>query len=92
MLGVPEKMPHTWLFLSANCLLYSRVLPALDGQLGESALEEQASQRLGQAYAASGDYGRAAELLRWSVEAADRGSRARPGLEWRQVSRGWRRP
>jgi tetratricopeptide (TPR) repeat protein len=43
-------------------------------ELGESAVQEQASHRLGQTYAAIGDYGRAAELLRWSVEAADRES------------------
>ena len=46
----------------------------LAAALGESALQEQASHRLGQAYAAIGDFGRAAELLRWSVEAADRES------------------
>jgi tetratricopeptide (TPR) repeat protein len=40
--------------------------------LGESALQRQTSQRLGQACYAIGAYGRAAELLRWSVEAADR--------------------
>ena len=40
--------------------------------LGESALQGEASLNLGQAYYASGDFGRAAELLRWSVEAADR--------------------
>ena len=39
--------------------------------LGDSALQAQASISLGQAYHASGDYGRAAELLRWSVETAD---------------------
>jgi tetratricopeptide (TPR) repeat protein len=40
--------------------------------LGDRALQRQASTRLGQACRAIGAYGRAAELLRWSVEAADR--------------------
>jgi tetratricopeptide (TPR) repeat protein len=42
--------------------------------LGDSALQVQASYRLGQAYYAIGDFGRAAELLRRNVEAADRES------------------
>jgi DNA-binding winged helix-turn-helix (wHTH) protein/tetratricopeptide (TPR) repeat protein len=42
--------------------------------LGESALQVQASDRLGEVYWSIGDFGRAAELLRWSVEAADRES------------------
>jgi predicted ATPase/class 3 adenylate cyclase len=41
-------------------------------ELSESALQVRASYLLGQAYSAIGDFGRAAELLRWSVEAADR--------------------
>ena len=41
-------------------------------ELGDSALQVQTSHRLGQVYAASGDFGRAAELLRRNVEAADR--------------------
>jgi tetratricopeptide (TPR) repeat protein len=44
----------------------------LAAALGDSALQGQASHRLGQAYNAIGAHGRAAELLRWSVEAADR--------------------
>jgi tetratricopeptide (TPR) repeat protein len=43
-------------------------------ELGESALQEQASLRLGQAYYAIGDFSRAAELLRRNVEAGDRES------------------
>jgi class 3 adenylate cyclase/tetratricopeptide (TPR) repeat protein len=43
-------------------------------ELGESALQGQASLHLGQAYYAIGDFGRAAELLRRNVEAANRGS------------------
>jgi tetratricopeptide (TPR) repeat protein len=42
--------------------------------LGDSALQGQASFTLGRAYQAIGDFGRAAELLRWNVEAADRES------------------
>jgi tetratricopeptide (TPR) repeat protein len=40
-------------------------------ELGESALQSEASLLLGQAYQAIGDLGRAAELLRHNVEAAD---------------------
>ena len=44
----------------------------LAAALGESALQVQASYNLGLAYHAIGDFGRAAELLWWNVEAADR--------------------
>ena len=64
----------------------------LAAALGDSALQVQAAYTLGQAYYAIGDFGRAAELLRRNVEAAD-GSLARPvqtcGSESR---RGWRGP
>ena len=40
--------------------------------LSDRALQRQAAHRLGQACNASGAHGRGAELLRWSVEAADR--------------------
>jgi hypothetical protein len=43
----------------------------LAAALGNRAVQRQASYLLGQAYYASGDFGRAAELQRWSVEAAD---------------------
>ena len=46
----------------------------LAAALGDSALQGQASHTLGQAYYAIGDFGRAAELLRRNVEAADRES------------------
>jgi class 3 adenylate cyclase/tetratricopeptide (TPR) repeat protein len=46
----------------------------LAAALGESALQVEASHFLGGAYYASGDFGRAAELLRRNVEAADRES------------------
>jgi tetratricopeptide (TPR) repeat protein len=56
----------------------------LAAEFGDTALQMQASYFLGQAYVAIGDFGRAAALQRWTVEAADResspvriGSRAR---------------
>jgi tetratricopeptide (TPR) repeat protein len=57
-------------------------------ELGESALQEQASHTLGQAYNAIGDFGRAAELLRRNVEVADRES-GRPSTALRIESRAW---
>jgi tetratricopeptide (TPR) repeat protein len=47
---------------------------ALAVELGERALQEEASLHLGQTYYAIGDFGRAAELLRQNVETADRES------------------
>ena len=44
----------------------------LAATLGDSALQVQASLTLGQVYGTIGDFGRAAELLRRSVEAVDR--------------------
>jgi tetratricopeptide (TPR) repeat protein len=46
----------------------------LAAALGERPLQVEAAHRLGQVYEAIGDYSRAAELLRWNVEAADRES------------------
>ena len=60
----------------------------LAAALGESALQGQAFFYLGQVYTAIGDFGRAAELLRRSVEAADRGS-GRPSTDVRIRSRAW---
>jgi class 3 adenylate cyclase/tetratricopeptide (TPR) repeat protein len=57
-------------------------------ELGESALQVQASMNLGLIYAAIGDFGRATELLRRSVEAADRGS-GRLRTDVRIRSRAW---
>ena len=42
--------------------------------LGERVLQMYVTYNLGQVYYAIGDFGRAAEVLRWNVEAADRGS------------------
>jgi tetratricopeptide (TPR) repeat protein len=58
---------------------------ALATELGDSAVQVQASCHLGQAYLAIGDLGRAAELLRRNVEAADReaGTPSTPPVDWR---------
>jgi class 3 adenylate cyclase len=61
---------------------------ALAVELGESALQVEASLYLGQTYLAIGDFGRAAELLRRNVEAADGESRT-PGTDMRIRSRAW---
>ncbi len=61
---------------------------ALAAALGDSALQVQASHRLGQAYYAIGDFGRAAELLRRNVEAADRES-GTPSTDLLIESRAW---
>jgi tetratricopeptide (TPR) repeat protein len=46
----------------------------LAAALGESALQMEAAYTLGQVYHFIGDFGRAAELLRWNVEATHRES------------------
>jgi class 3 adenylate cyclase/tetratricopeptide (TPR) repeat protein len=61
---------------------------ALAAALGDSALQVQASHRLGQAYHVIGDFGRAAELLRQNVEAADRES-GTSSSDVRIQSRAW---
>jgi tetratricopeptide (TPR) repeat protein len=60
----------------------------LAAELGESALQAQASYTLGHAYAATGDFRQAAELLRRSVEAADCES-GTPGTDVRIQSQAW---
>jgi class 3 adenylate cyclase/tetratricopeptide (TPR) repeat protein len=60
----------------------------LAAALGDSALQWQASLYLGQAYHAIGDFGRAAELFRWSVEAADRES-GKPSTDMQIMSQAW---
>ena len=60
----------------------------LAAALGDSALQVQASHRLGQAYFAIGDFGRAAELLRRNVEAADKES-GTPSTDVRIQSQAW---
>jgi tetratricopeptide (TPR) repeat protein len=61
---------------------------ALAAALGDSALQIQASYFLGQTNFAIGDFGRAAELLRRNVEAADRES-GTPSTDWRIQSQAW---
>jgi tetratricopeptide (TPR) repeat protein len=56
--------------------------------VGDRALHVQASYRLGQAYYAIGDFGRAAELLRRNVETADRES-GTPSTDLLIESRAW---
>jgi class 3 adenylate cyclase/tetratricopeptide (TPR) repeat protein len=60
----------------------------LAATLGDSALQAQASYTLGQAYYAIGDFGRAAELLQWSVGAADQ-EPSTPSTDVRIESRAW---
>ena len=60
----------------------------LAAALGDSALQGQASCDLGKIYYALGDFGRAAELLRWNVEAVDRVS-GTPSTDVRIESRAW---
>jgi len=56
--------------------------------LGERVLQVEASQRLGEAYAASGHFSRAVALLRRNVETADRESGA-PSTGLRIRSQAW---
>jgi class 3 adenylate cyclase/tetratricopeptide (TPR) repeat protein len=60
----------------------------LAAALGDSALQVQASFHLGEVYYAIGDFVRAAELLRWNVEAADRES-GTPSTDVRIWSQAW---
>jgi tetratricopeptide (TPR) repeat protein len=60
----------------------------LAAELGDSALQMHASHNLGQVYEATGDFGRAAELLRQNVEAVDRESSA-SSTDFRIRSRAW---
>ena len=61
---------------------------ALAAALGDRALQVQASYNLGQVYYAIGDFGRAAELLRRNVEAADRES-GTPSTDVQIRSQAW---
>src|SRR5439155_12032819 len=61
---------------------------ALAAALGDSTLQMQASQPLATIYYAIGDFGRAAELLRRNVEAADRES-GTPSTAWQSHFRAW---
>jgi tetratricopeptide (TPR) repeat protein len=57
-------------------------------ELGESASQVRASHYLGRAYYVIGDFGQAAALLRWSLEAADRES-GTPSTQFRIRSQAW---
>jgi predicted ATPase/class 3 adenylate cyclase len=61
---------------------------ALAAALGNSALQTAACHRLGQVYFNLGDFGRAAELLKRNVEAADRES-GTPSADVRIQSQVW---
>jgi class 3 adenylate cyclase/tetratricopeptide (TPR) repeat protein len=61
---------------------------ALAAALGDSTLQRQTSLYLAQAYYVMSDFGRAAELLRQNVEAADRGS-GTPRTDVRILSQAW---
>src|SRR4030095_13939935 len=58
---------------------------ALAAELGENALQAQASHILGQAYQDLGDLGRAAALLRQTIEAVGRGA-STPSIDLRILS------
>src|SRR5262249_25635831 len=60
----------------------------LAAALGDSAVQVEVFHRLGQVYFAIGDFGRAVELLRWNVEAADRAS-STPSTDVRIQSQAW---
>ena len=60
----------------------------LAAELGASVLQGQAAYFLGMTYCDVGDFGRAAELQRWSVEAADRDA-GMPSTDMRIMSRAW---
>jgi tetratricopeptide (TPR) repeat protein len=60
----------------------------LAAELGERVLQAQAYHNLAQVYSAIGDFGRAVELLQWSVETADREPGTLSTL-WRIESRAW---
>ena len=60
----------------------------LAAELGESALQRQASFQLGLTYHCLGDFGQAAEVLRRNVEAADQES-GTPRTDWRIRFRAW---
>jgi tetratricopeptide (TPR) repeat protein len=60
----------------------------LAAKFGDSALQVRATHSLGLAYLAIGDFGRAAELQRQSVEATDREA-GTLGTDWRIRSQAW---
>jgi class 3 adenylate cyclase/tetratricopeptide (TPR) repeat protein len=73
---------------SAGAMTAGQQALALAGELGDHALQGQAALRLGNISYARGDFGRAAELLRESVEAADRAS-GTPSTDVRIRAQAW---
>ena len=71
-----------------GALAAGRQALALTVELGDRLLQGRASHNLGQVYYASGDFGRAAELLRWTIEAVD-GESGTPSPAVRLQSRAW---
>jgi tetratricopeptide (TPR) repeat protein len=71
-----------------GAMVAGRQAIALAVEIGDSALQVQASHRLGQVYETIGDFGRAAELMRQAVEAVDREA-GRPGIDMRLRSQAW---
>jgi class 3 adenylate cyclase/tetratricopeptide (TPR) repeat protein len=61
---------------------------ALATELGDRALQIHASHNLGQVYEVTGDFGRAADLLRHNVEAVD-GESSAASADFRLRSRAW---
>jgi tetratricopeptide (TPR) repeat protein len=72
----------------AGALAVGQQALALATALGDLALQGRASISLGQAYWSIGDYGRAAELFRWNVQARDPGT-GRPDRPYQIASLAW---
>jgi DNA-binding winged helix-turn-helix (wHTH) protein/tetratricopeptide (TPR) repeat protein len=71
-----------------GAVVVGRQALAFAAALGDNTLQVQVSHRLGQAYAAIGDFGRTVELLRWNVEVAARES-GTPSADVRMQSQAW---
>jgi tetratricopeptide (TPR) repeat protein len=71
-----------------GAMAVGRQVLALAVELGESGLQGEASLNLGVVYHTSGDFGRAAELLRRNVEVAERES-GTPSTDVRIQSQAW---
>ena len=88
--GVLARMAHVIRLTgdTNGAITAGRQALALAAELGESALQMQASLNLAQAYRVLGDFGQAAALLQRNVETADRASRT-PCTDVRIQSRAW---
>ena len=90
-LSLVPKEPHPLRITGdwEGAIAAGRQVLELAAELGDMALQGEAFHTLGLAYGAIGDLGRAAELLRWSVEAADR-EPGTPCTDGRRIlSRAW---